>query len=457
MSGRAPWFLIFLFLIVGETAIRSQNPEIDGYYGLWYAAPVSQQTGYRFSGAAATFASRHRPVAIYSPEAKKTYFVYGGTTNPAERHLLIMISYYDHRLRSFPRPVVVCDKMGVREPFDNASLSIDSRGFIRVFVSGRSRTRPGLIYKSLKPYSIDAFEIVAEREMIYPQPWTAGDESLLLLYSRAAWGDELMFERSLDGITWEGAKKLSAFGGHLQVSGMTGNRLVTAFNYMPEGDRDKRTNLYILQTNDNGETWKTAAGDNVEIPLDRADNEALVVDFKSQGKFVYLCDLNFDKSGNPVVLAVLSTETQSGPAGKPRDWCVIRPENGKWEVSKVCESLHNYDKGSLYISEDEWRIVGPSEPGPQKYGTGGEIAAWVSNDQGKTWRKSVNLTSGSIYNHSFVRRPHNTHRGFYAFWADGDADKFSPSRLYFTDEGCEKVWMMPEKISGEMTKARRIR
>ncbi|MCU0362297.1 MAG: BNR repeat-containing protein [Bacteroidales bacterium] len=457
MIGKGLFALLIWFVFNGTELLFSQNQRIDGYYGLWYSQAGPRDSSFRFSGAAATFASRHRPVAIYSPEAKKTYFVYGGTTSPSERHLLIMISYYDHRLRSFPRPVVVCDKMGVREPFDNASLSIDFQGFIRVFVSGRNRTRPGQIYKSVKPYSIDSFEIVAEKEMIYPQPWRTGDGELMLLYSRIAKSEELIFEKSRDGMTWEGRKNLSGFGGHLQVSAMKGDKIVTAFNYMPENNRDRRTNLYILQSVNKGESWETAAGDKIEIPLKSADNEALIFDFEAEGKFVYLCDINFDKNTNPVVLALISTETRPGPSGKPREWCIIHLKSGVWRVTKVCESMHNFDKGSLYISDDEWRIIGPSEPGPQKYGTGGEIAAWVSNDEGMTWRKMADLTSGSMYNHSFVRRPVNANKRFYAFWADGDADKFSPSRLYYTDESCEKVWMMPESIKGEMTKARRIR
>ena len=32
--------------------------------------------------------------AIYAPEVKKTFFVYGGTTTADEKHLLIMISVF---------------------------------------------------------------------------------------------------------------------------------------------------------------------------------------------------------------------------------------------------------------------------------------------------------------------------------------------------------------------------
>ena len=149
------FFAPFMFLF-------SQNPRMDGYKGIWYSSGAKMSYGYKFSGGVSTFASRHRPIAIYSPEARKTFFVYGGTTNADEQHLLIMISYFDHKTHMVPRPVIVYDKMGVKEPYDNASLAIDDQGFLWVFISGYNRTRPGFIYKSTRPYSIDAFELVRE-------------------------------------------------------------------------------------------------------------------------------------------------------------------------------------------------------------------------------------------------------------------------------------------------------
>ena len=54
--------------------------------------------------------------------------------------------------------------MGVDDPHDNPSLAIDPKGYLWVFVSGRARTRPGFIYRSDKPYDIDHFTLVSQRE-----------------------------------------------------------------------------------------------------------------------------------------------------------------------------------------------------------------------------------------------------------------------------------------------------
>ena len=96
-----------------------------------------------------------------------------------------------------------------------------------------------------------------------------------------------------------------------------------------------------------------------------------------------------------------------------------------------------------------WRILGPTEPGPQDWGTGGEVALWESRDQGESWERVKILTSNSELNHAYVRRPLNAHREFYAFWADGNPDQFSPSRLYFTDRDATQVWQLPYRMTSE--------
>ena len=94
-------------------------------------------------------------------------------------------------------------------------------------------------------------------------------------------------------------------------------------------------------------------------------------------------------------------------------------------------SDNNYDMGSLYIEEDgTWRIIAPSDNGPQPYNPGGEIAMWISKDQSSTWEKTGQLTKDSPRNHTYVRKPVNTHPDFYSLWADGHGRKPSPSSLY---------------------------
>lgn len=421
----------------------AQNPRANGYKGIWFTLGQFSTYGDKYSGGLGTYTSSHIPIAVYSKEADKTFFVFGGTTAKDERHLLIMLSYYDHKKKLVPKPVIVYDKLGVDDPHDNASLSIDEKGFIWIFVSGRNTKRPGIIFKSYRPYEIDQLEKIAEAEMTYPQPWWINGKGFLYLFTKYTNGRELYWSTSNDGRSWSADQKLSGMGGHYQLSNVWKGKLVTVFNYHPGSDVNKRTNIYLVQTSDMGKTWKTMEGKTVQTPLTDSHSEALVKDFEKEEKLVYLNDLNFDKDGNPVILAVVSKGFEPGPKGNPREWMIVKWKDGKWNFHKVCESTHNYDMGSLYIDHGHWKIIGPTEPGPQFHGTGGEMALWASNDEGRTWIKTTMLTSNSTRNHSYARRPMYVHEDFYSLWADGNADKISESKLYFCNKKGNKVWVLP--------------
>ncbi len=456
MFHKALFHLVLMSVLALSAQTSAQNLKADGYKGIWFGYGEKHEFGYKFSGGFGTYSPQHSPTAIYCPEADKTFFVYGGTTSSEATHLLIMISYFDHRTHTVPRPVVVFDKQGVSEPRDNASIAIDEDGYIWVFISGRLRTRPGLIFRSRSPYSIEGFEQITTWEMTFPQSWSMND-SLLLLFIRVKNEPELYLAKSPDGKKWDTLQKLAGMGGHLHVSALHGNRLVVAFNYHPGGNIDSRTNLYLIQTDDMGKTWKTVDNRTVNTPLTEVQNEALVRDFQKEDKLVYINDLSFDREGNPVILLITSRSFMPGPEGDPREWIVASWKNNTWNFNKVCESTHNYDGGVFYLKDDKWCVIGPTEPGPAKYGAGGEIALWISRDEGLTWTKERNITRNSPVNNSYVRRPVGANKDFYAFWADGDADKLSPSRLYFTNEKCSKVWVLPYEMKRESQKPARVR
>ncbi|MFZ2340287.1 MAG: hypothetical protein WAW07_11270 [Bacteroidales bacterium] len=457
MPGRFKLLALILFLAADPGSVNSQNPVADGYKGIWFSTGNPTEYGYKLSGGVATFGSRYRPIAIYSKEAAKTFFVYGGTKSEQERHLLIMISYYDHISNVVPKPVIVHDKEGVREPYDNASLSIDGMGFLWVFVSGNSRTRPGLIFRSSMPYSIERFDKIKEMEMLSPQPWWNPGSGFLLLFSKVSKGLEICFSSGINGQDWTDSRTLASMGGHLQVSGICNGKIYTAFNYFPGGNIDRQTNLYLLHTDDQGKTWKAIDEQVMETPLDDPDNNAIIRNFEEEGLLVHLSDIDFDAEGNPVLLVILSRDEEPGPKGGPREWMVISRKDNIWNFSKVCESTNNFDRGALYVTPAEWRIIGPTEPGPSKYGTGGEVAMWVSTNQGESWEKTVQITSQSRFNHSFVRKPMNPSKEFYALWADGNADEFSRSSLYFTNESGKRVRILPYEMKRSFQKPARVR
>lgn len=441
---------LMVFHLVSH-ATATETLKADGYQGIWFELGQKSEYGDKYSGGLGTYTTSHVPLAIYSPKANKTFFVYGGTV-PGKRHLLIMASYYDHATGTVPKPTIVHDKGGVNDPHDNAALTIDGEGRLCVFISGRGNTRPGFIYRAAKPYDIDSFELIHTREkMAYPQPWYVDGKGFLFLFTMYSKGREAYWMTSPDGRDWTEAKKLAGFGGHYQTSAQRGDEIISAFNYHPGGSVDKRTNLYFVRSNDFGKTWKNAAGEPLKTPLSEIKNPSLVFDYESEGRMVYIQDVTYDADGQPVILYVVSSGHQPGFQDPDRTWVTARwkaPEKS-WELNPVTTSTHNYDVGAIYCEPDGlWRIIGPTAPGPQKWGTGGEMEMWTSANKGKSWNKEKALKTNSDYNHSYARRPVNAQKDFYALWADGHADHLSPSRLYFTTKDGQ-VFQLPTEMKTE--------
>lgn len=437
--------------IAGATATARD----DGYRGIWFTLGQMTPHGDKYSGGLGTYTANHVPMAIYAREVDKTFFVYGGARR-GERYLLDMISYYDHKQHVVPKPVIVHDKRGVDDPHDNPSLCIDPKGFIWVFVSGRAKKRLGFIYRSRKPYSIDDFECITAREFTYPQPRWIDGQGFLFLFTKYTNGRELYVSSSPDGHTWTPDVKYAGMGGHYQTSHQIGNKIITAFNMHPGGNVDKRTNLYFLQTDDMGRTFHNVQGEAVKLPLAKAKNPALVRDYQAEKRLVYIHDLDLDAEGRPVIMFNTSGGYAPGPEADPRWWTVAHWTGKAWEYTEITRANHNYSTGSLYIEDGQWRIFGPTEPGPQPIGGGGELAIWSSKNEGKTWNKDRVLTHGSAMNHNYVRRIINGHPDFYAYWADGNPDKLTPSHLYFTNKSGDKVWQLPYEMKGDFAEPKAI-
>lgn len=441
------------------------NTKMDGYRGIWWFHPPMQDrkqspsygsTRYKYSGPL-SFAWPHTvaPMAVYAPEVNKTFFVYGGDTGPGNRYLCAMISYYDHDKHLVPKPTVVRDQRGVDDPHDNPSITIDDEGYIWVFVAGRGRHRPGQIFRSHEPYSIDAFELIIEREQTYSQIWRVPEKGFFHLLTLYTSGRELYFETNPDGGNWEpktadNLQKLVGFGGHYQVSRSKGDTVGTAFNFHPDGNVDRRTNIYYLQTADFGKTWTTVDGQKVDLPLDHKYNPALVIDYESQGKNAYPNQLLFDKDGNPVILHITAFGAAPVHENGPRAWVVTRWNGEKWDSQYVTVSDHAYDEGAFYIHDDRWTLIAPAVMGPQPTWNGGEVGVFETTDPGNPdndwWQLKRQVTKNSPYNHGYVRRPHNPKDPFFAFWADADPRESTISRIYFTNSTGDRLYMLPYQM-----------
>ncbi len=448
-----------------NNAPKTLNQKTDGYRGIWYMnQPSHDEYVFKYSGGLATYCAKHRPFAIYRSEVDKTFFCYGGTTRDShQRHtaeelldgsnfereregfLLHMVSYYDHRTGQIPQPTVLLDK-GTADAHDNPVLAIDDAGYIWVFSTSHGRLRPSYIHRSTKPYSIEAFEWVPATykedgqhipmtNFSYMQLWYVPGHGFIAFFTR--YNDPAIRTTfcitSPDGAQWSTRYRLAAMDqGHYQISEVCGTTAGTAFNFHPaEKGLNWRTNLYYIETPDFGESWQTVCGQHLTLPLVDPSCPALVRDYQAEGLNVYLKDIAFDTDGYPIILYVTSRGYQSGPEHAPRTWTTARWTGNRWDINFITTSDSNYDSGSLYIEADgEWRVIGPTMPGPQAFNPGGEMVMWCSDDMGAHWNLVQQLTTNSLHNHNYARRPVNAHPDFYALWADGHGRKPSKSLLY---------------------------
>ena len=437
------------------------NGKDDGYRGIWYMnQPLESLYRYKYSGGLGTYCAKHKPFAVYCDEVKKTFFCYGGTKKTGHRELIHMVSYYDHEKQVVPRPTILLDKK-TDDAHDNPVISVDAKGHIWIFSTSHGTGRPSYIHRSRNPYDIDSFDLVSATRLqdgtkrpvdnfSYVQAWHLPRKWFVCFFTKYGWGSArtLAFMTSPDGVSWSQWQRLASMAqGHYQISGVTPDKAACAFNYHPKKQGlNYRTNLYYIETRDLGKRWRTVDGTSLELPLTSEKTPALVRNYEKEGLKVYLKDIRFDEQGRPVILYITCKGFESGPQNDPRTWTLAQWDGGTWWFREITTSDNNYDMGSLYIEKDVWRIIGPTEPGPQAYNPGGEMALWESQDRGKTWKKLKQLTANSQRNHTYARAPVNAHPDFYALWADGHGRQPSQSNLYFCTRAGD-VYALPRQMT----------
>lgn len=437
------------------------NRKANGFKGIWYMnQPSNDEYVYKYSGGMAVYPANHRPFTIYSKKADKTFFCFGGT-NRENNTLFHNVSYFDHRTGQVANPTIVLDK-NTTDAHDNPVISIDDKGYIRIFSTSHGTGRPSYISRSRKPYSIDSFELMRPTEIVngqevpftnfsYFQVYYIKGNGFIALFTRYIKNRRVIgYNTSRDGVKWNEWKQIANYGeGHYQVSDCANGKVGVAFDYHPKGKGlNWRTNLQYLETNDFGRSWQNAAGETVSLPLTQKENPALVHNFEEQKLNCYLSDIQLDRKGRPAILIISSKGYESGPGNSPREWHLFTPGKNGWKNSMVTTSDNNYDMGSVYLESDKiWKIIGPSADGPQTWNTGGEVVMWKSTDQGESWQRVRQMTENSLRNHCYVRRPLNARADFYGIWADGNGRMPSESTIYICNkEGTISV--LPREMSG---------
>lgn len=414
------------------------------YQGIWYFNNRREDAyRYKYSGGLATYPQQHVPIACYSRILHKTFFVYGAAAEH-DGSIVNAIGYYNHTSGRFS------ESRGLlyRQTFDahyNPTLSIDDQGYLYIFANCHGRGMEGkpddplhgkaYILRSVEPGATDQFEVIKVDNFSYSQVWHLGSQGMLHLHTRynEQGHRHLYASQSADGFCWSEPQPLASAGqGHYMISWSDGHRVVVAMDYHPHaGGQGNRTNLYVIKTDNAGQTWETMGGETLSLPLDSPQNPALVLDGEARGTLIYLKDIDFTEDGGVVVLYLESHSADPGPAGDPRRVRIARWNEGRWTHHDVDGTDHNYDHGSLWTPPGKpWRVIFPTAPGPQPGATGGEMVMYESTDGGRSWQRGRNITPGAERNHSYLRKVWQGHDDMIALWADGHPLEPSLSHLY---------------------------
>lgn len=478
MVIRLFWPCLLVVLSAAHAQVPTLNQPVAGYRGIWYSiGKTGDEYVHKYSGGLGTYPANHYPFSVYAPAVQKTFFCYGGVTDSTSTELCHMVGVYDHKSGLVSRPTMLLNKQ-TDDAHDNPIIQLDDKGYVWIFSTSHGTERPSFIHRSRQPYQISGFERIDATKLSetgqrvpfnnfsyvqsYYQPGR-GFLNLMTHYDRGVllYGADkprrtTSFITSPDGVNWAAWQDIGVMEeGHYQTSGQWGRKIGTSFNVHPNtkvgSGLDYRTNLYYIDTADFGKTWRTAGGKLVSLPLADTHTSALVKDYRTEAKNVYINDLNYDSAGRPIILYITSKGPEPGSRNGPYQWQTAHWTGKEWIIQPVTTSDHNYDMGSLYVKGKVWQIIGPVGGGPQPFGTGGQLTMLESRDTGKTWKSKRTLTPGSARNQAYPRRPVNAHPDFYAFWADGDARQFSASMLYFCN-ATGQVYQLPATMHANLEK-----
>ena len=326
--------VFFLIAVIASAQDITLNEKDEGYRGIWYMnQPSGDEYVYKYSGGLGTYCAKHKPFAVYCGEVEKTFFCYGGTAKDGSRRLLHMVSCFDHKTGSVPRPTVLLDKK-TDDAHDNPVISVDDKGFVWIFSTSHGTKRPSYVHRSLKPYDITRFELIRAKRrdgdnyapldnFSYMQAWHVARHGFICFFTKYGYpaARTICFMTSPDGVRWSEWQRLAAIEkGHYQISAVGRKRAGSAFNYHP---KDKglnwRSNLYYVETRDFGKNWCSAGGTPLKLPLKRVDNPALLYESRSKGTNVYLKDIQFDAEDRPVILGIRPEGIRLGARARQSD------------------------------------------------------------------------------------------------------------------------------------------
>jgi hypothetical protein len=369
--------------------------------------------------------------AIHDAAARKTFFAFhhGSAATPEA----IGVASLDHASGTVARPTLLPPGKAGRAG-DALSLDLDSSGTIWL-CAGSGDGEPARLFKSNRPHEIGAFTSTQGPALGSPVLHVVGERGLLVLgLISSAHGTAVAASTSADGQSWSPPRPLVAIdAGQTFLTGRFRDKigLVLAAFTAEEGPRAPG-NVYYLESPDAGRSWQTVRRVPIDrLPIQAADHPTKVWDYRSARWAALLKSLAFDSFGNPVIAYLVGSPRRTGP---PRyTWTTSRWTGREWETTGILPASSADDGGVLQVGADRtWRLLtvrnGHLEAPP---GAAAEprLAAWSSDDQGRSWNRLFASPGADSQRHA-VFRPFDAPPDCDAFWISAaDAVAGGPIRI----------------------------
>lgn len=390
--------------------------------------------------------SMHAPRAAFDARTNRTYFTYRSGGRDDDTRCAIWVGWYDHNEGRVHRSVRVLERPPVSAD-DGPAMVLDEAGYIWIFV-GSDRPGAAVVLKSEQPNNASSFSVTARLSFSDPQPWYQGQRGFLLLcYVNKEDRCLPAMTTSRDGIQWAEPVVLADLGGrHCFVAGRHKDKIGLVFNRSLDKDHpDLYTDLYYLESRDWGQSWHSADGRKIELPIEQVDHFSRMRDYCSMKRITSIKDVNFDRMGNPTVLYMSTFAPEVRGRRLRKTWYTARWFR-QWYTTGLIMSDHIGDSGCLLIDERmNWTLLATTDPGLCEGMAGGDVVMWLSRDQGRSWYRGTLTEKRHCWG---IRRAWPASAEMTAMWLGADIDDFQGATIYYSDDS-GSVRKLPGGMDGD--------
>ena len=322
----------------------------------------------------------------------------------------INIKMYDLSNKNWSETVLV--GKGV-DNHSGPAITMDSKGYLHVVFGPHHG--PFQFVRSSKPYDISSWDKLPEFGITatYPSLICGPDDVLHCTYRGGEEPWRIMYQRRIPGESWSEPVELVDSGVKDEYT-QYGNPIIIS----PDGTLHLGFHIYdfhpkggkyagYLRSCDNGITWKTADGVNVQLPA-TPKTDCFIE--KGDSLDMRVCNLAIDKDGNPW-MNVVHIEA------KPRTVKLWHHDGKEWKMQDIL-SVIPYRNEVLYgtITFDKegtfYYIATTQDPGAEKWwgDPSLEVVLLTSDDKGTTFKmSSVSTIDRQLPNWMpSIERPYNS-------------------------------------------------